>query len=199
MPSPNPKGRPRKDNTIVGMARVHSADAIKALAEICNNPRAHNRDRVDAAGTLLAYAWGRPPQALQHSGPGGQPLPANEAQVVILPSNGFEVDYNPNEHLEMAKRLGIEPDHIFGPAPKERLLGVGAREEKDEPLQLPHEDADDAEGSLRKTRAGATMAAAEDDDEDEPEMAQPASRTIDGDVCVIGPDGKPTWVPRGTS
>jgi hypothetical protein len=106
-----------RDKTIAGLARVHTADAIQALVEVCNNRTAHDRDRVAAANSLLAYGWGRPApmQALQHSGPDGQPLPSGQGRghviivqnmsearaiadklseddaVAFLPSNGSEV------------------------------------------------------------------------------------------------------------
>jgi hypothetical protein len=60
--SGNPGGRRKTAATIIDLARTHSADAIKTLAEICNNPEAAPAPRVAAAIALLDRGWGRPPQ-----------------------------------------------------------------------------------------------------------------------------------------
>jgi len=60
--SGNPGGRRKTAATIIDLARAHSPDAIKTLAEICNNPEAAPAPRVAAAIALLDRGWGRPMQ-----------------------------------------------------------------------------------------------------------------------------------------
>jgi hypothetical protein len=61
--SGNPSGRPKKDREIEELARQHTPAAIAALVEALNG-----KDRVPAAALLLAYAYGKPRQSIEHSG-----------------------------------------------------------------------------------------------------------------------------------
>jgi hypothetical protein len=61
--SGNPSGRPKKDREIEELARQHTPAAIAALVEALKG-----KDRVAAANVLLAYAWGRPRQPIEHGG-----------------------------------------------------------------------------------------------------------------------------------
>jgi len=51
--------------------------------------------RYDATIALLALG-GCPPAQLQHSGPSGEPLDMGAPAVVILPSDGYEIQLGPD-------------------------------------------------------------------------------------------------------
>lgn len=53
---------------IRSLARVHTATAIATLAGIMRQKKASASARVAAAQALLDRGWGKPPQAIQHSG-----------------------------------------------------------------------------------------------------------------------------------
>lgn len=53
--------------TVSDLAKVHTVDAILALAVIAKTGKVE-ASRVAAANSLLDRAYGRPPQAVQHSG-----------------------------------------------------------------------------------------------------------------------------------
>jgi hypothetical protein len=61
--SGNPGGKPRKTAAIEALAQQHADKAIAALVEALDG-----KDRVQAAGLLLAYAYGKPRQQIEHSG-----------------------------------------------------------------------------------------------------------------------------------
>jgi hypothetical protein len=61
--SGNPGGKARKTAEIEALAQEHAPAAIAALVEALNG-----KDRVQAAALLLAYAFGKPRQHLEHSG-----------------------------------------------------------------------------------------------------------------------------------
>lgn len=81
--SGNPSGRPKLLEQVRDLARTHTEDAIKTLADLMNDPTERGVVRVAAAEALLDRAWGRPTQAVEASGPGGGPLQL--AGVLILP------------------------------------------------------------------------------------------------------------------
>ena len=60
--SGNPSGRPKSDKTIRDLAKIHTEDALKTLAEIVNNPNASDTARVQACNALLDRGWGKAPQ-----------------------------------------------------------------------------------------------------------------------------------------
>jgi len=60
--SRNPSGRPKSDQTIRDIARVHTEEAIKTLAEIAGNPKSSDSARVQACSVLLDRGWGKPAQ-----------------------------------------------------------------------------------------------------------------------------------------
>lgn len=64
--SGNPSGRPKEDNEVKRLARSHSKAAIKRLAFWLksDNPKAS----VSAAQVLLDRGYGKPAQAIEHSG-----------------------------------------------------------------------------------------------------------------------------------
>jgi hypothetical protein len=68
----NPGGRPQAVRDVAAAARAHTADAISVLAEIMNSPKTPSAARVAASSLLLAYAWGKPTQAIAVSLPAYQ-------------------------------------------------------------------------------------------------------------------------------
>ena len=62
--SGNPRGRPKRDLEVAGLARVHTALAIETLASIISDEWAPPSARIAAATAILDRGWGRPPQAL---------------------------------------------------------------------------------------------------------------------------------------
>ena len=60
--SGNPGGRPRVVAEIQLLARNHTADALKTLAEIMKNPKVSPAARVSAACALLDRGYGKPAQ-----------------------------------------------------------------------------------------------------------------------------------------
>jgi len=60
--SGNPSGRPKSDKTIRDLAKIHTEDALRTLAEIVKNPKASDTARVQACNALLDRGWGKAPQ-----------------------------------------------------------------------------------------------------------------------------------------
>lgn len=74
---------------IAEMAKVHAEAALETLADIASKGESEAA-RVSAANAILDRAYGKPPQAVQHTGKDGKDLPAPTAPVTIfqLPDNG---------------------------------------------------------------------------------------------------------------
>ncbi len=80
--SGNPGGRPRVLAEIRALARTYTEPALLALVEIMQ--RGQNESaRVAVAQAVLDRGWGRPVQALEHSGPEGSAL--LPADLTVLP------------------------------------------------------------------------------------------------------------------
>ena len=62
--SGNPNGRPRVLADVQNAAREHSADAIKTLSDIMDNPKAPAAARISAACALLDRGYGKPLQTV---------------------------------------------------------------------------------------------------------------------------------------
>lgn len=62
--SGNPSGRPRVILEVRDIAREYTPTAFNTLWTICRDPKAPAAARVSAADTLIAYGYGRPPQAV---------------------------------------------------------------------------------------------------------------------------------------
>lgn len=63
----------RKKREALGeMARAYTDQAIEALLDVAKNGQ--DGPRVSAATALLDRGWGRPVQAMEHSGPDGGPV-----------------------------------------------------------------------------------------------------------------------------
>ena len=80
--SGNPGGRPRVLAEIRTLARTYTEPAVLALVEIMQHGR-NESARVAAAQAVLDRGWGRPVQALEHSGPEGSAL--LPADLTVLP------------------------------------------------------------------------------------------------------------------
>ena len=68
--SGNPSGRPKAVVAVQELAKEHTLDAIKALADVCRDEKAPPSARVAASTALLDRAWGRPSQAVEIGGSG---------------------------------------------------------------------------------------------------------------------------------
>lgn len=66
--SGNPGGRPAELADVKALAREHTEASIKTLVKIRDNARAPAAARVAAANSILDRGWGKPMQALEHSG-----------------------------------------------------------------------------------------------------------------------------------
>ena len=62
--SGNPSGRPRRDQDLTELARMHTEDAINTLVSILNDPKANASARISAASAILDRGYGRAPQAV---------------------------------------------------------------------------------------------------------------------------------------
>lgn len=76
--SGNPGGRPKTTladgRTLAEVAREHTEDAVRTLVEVMGDDKAPAAARVTAASSILDRGWGRPVQALEHSGPDGEAI-----------------------------------------------------------------------------------------------------------------------------
>lgn len=70
--SGNRRGRPPGVLDMRALAKAHTAEAIKTLAEIMRSKRASSAARVSASNALLDRGWGRPNQEV--TGANGAPL-----------------------------------------------------------------------------------------------------------------------------
>lgn len=83
--SGNPGGRKRGDAAVTELARKHAPEMIRVLVKIALDEEAAVNSRVAAAGQVLDRAYGRPRQALEHSGPDGQQLPTGIMVTLVKP------------------------------------------------------------------------------------------------------------------
>lgn len=87
-----PKGSKNKatlelKKTIQAIAQEYTHEAIYALVEVCRKGR--DAAKVAAATAILDRAYGRPAQAHELSGPGGQAL---VTRIIIEAANGDGAD-----------------------------------------------------------------------------------------------------------
>src|SRR6478752_865462 len=68
--SGNPGGRPKIVGEVMELARKWTVQAIETLAEIMQDEGAPKAARVAAASAILDRGYGKPPQAVEHSGDG---------------------------------------------------------------------------------------------------------------------------------
>lgn len=78
--SGNPGGRPKALRDVRERARGYTEETVARLVAWArsDNPRAS----VAACSILLNYAWGKPPQSMEVSGPEGAPI--NQIEVIIV-------------------------------------------------------------------------------------------------------------------
>lgn len=72
---PGKVGAAKRD--LAAMAKQHAEAALLTLVEIAGNKEEPASARVSAATALLDRGFGKPPQALEHSGPDGEPIPTS--------------------------------------------------------------------------------------------------------------------------
>lgn len=75
--SGNPSGRPKLDPAVRELARAASVPAIERAIQLIadNDPNV----ALKAINCVLDRAWGKPAQAVEHSGPDGEPIEVNGA------------------------------------------------------------------------------------------------------------------------
>ena len=81
----NPGGRPKGLQSFRQSAQDASPTAVKVLQAIMLNKLVSANARVNAARTILEYAWGKPRQSIDLGGPNGEPLPGSGAPLDLLP------------------------------------------------------------------------------------------------------------------
>lgn len=83
-----PKGRKdAKTLEIEAAAKLYAGDALKALWHVCMHGK-NESARVSAAVSLLDRGYGRPRQALEHTGLNGGPLEIKVIHEVVDPREG---------------------------------------------------------------------------------------------------------------
>lgn len=85
--SGNPGGRKRGDATVTKLARKHAPKMLEVLVTIALDEEAAVNSRVAAASQVLDRAYGRPRQALEHSGPDGADLPTGIMVTLVKPES----------------------------------------------------------------------------------------------------------------
>jgi hypothetical protein len=105
--SGNPRGRPKTLSSAQDLARAATPDAIQALIETVRQ-RSSLSPRVNAAVALLDRAWGKPVQAVEHSGPEGERL---------FPAPADLDDAHLERMLQLARELRAAAHGNGAPAP----------------------------------------------------------------------------------
>jgi hypothetical protein len=83
-----PKGqKDAKTLEIEAAAKRYAGDALKALLHVAKHGTSEGA-RVAAAVALLDRGYGKPRQAVEHSGPGGEPVQVMVTHEVVDPSAG---------------------------------------------------------------------------------------------------------------
>jgi hypothetical protein len=70
--SGNPGGRPKEDSEVKALARTAGPEAVQKLVELMRGD--DRRTALAAAQALLDRGFGKPSQAVEMSGPDGEPL-----------------------------------------------------------------------------------------------------------------------------
>lgn len=86
------RGRPKGSlnaatREIQAIARDYTTAALKTLAMIAKSGKKESA-RVAAATALLDRGWGRPRQAVEHSGEGGGPVVVSVTHEIVDPLSG---------------------------------------------------------------------------------------------------------------
>ncbi len=86
---PAKRGRPKELRALI---EPRADEIVDYWFETMHDATATKRERTAASQLLAEHCWGKPQQALAHSGPNGD---ASDSPVlVILPANGYEVPVN---------------------------------------------------------------------------------------------------------
>ena len=80
--SGNPGGRPKALRDIRERTRAYTDETITQLVTWVRSDNA--RASVAACSLLLSYAWGKPPQSMEVSGPNGEPITRIQ-QIIVDP------------------------------------------------------------------------------------------------------------------
>ena len=83
--SGNPNGRRKESKDVIELAKKHTAEAIRKLAEIMRGD--NTRAAVHAANSLLDRAHGKPVQQLNHAGHEGEALPTEIVFSFVEPNH----------------------------------------------------------------------------------------------------------------
>jgi hypothetical protein len=76
--SGNPGGRPKELHEVIELARSYAPRAIETLASLLLDEDVAPTARIAAASAILDRGFGKAPQAVEMSGPGGGPIPHKE-------------------------------------------------------------------------------------------------------------------------
>lgn len=77
---------------IRSLARSHTETAINTLVGVMNQKEAPAAARVAAANSLLDRGWGKPVQAVEHSGPDGAPIEVTRIELVAPKADDDSTD-----------------------------------------------------------------------------------------------------------
>ena len=77
--SGNPGGRPKEIAEVRELAREQTEFAIETLVRIAGDKKATHAAQVSAASALLDRGWGKPIQAMEHTGKDGGPIETKDA------------------------------------------------------------------------------------------------------------------------
>ena len=72
--SGNPGGKPKELKDVVLKARALTPLALRELKAILNDSEASAQAKIQASSVIMDRAWGRPAQAIEHSGDNGGPI-----------------------------------------------------------------------------------------------------------------------------
>jgi len=111
--SGNPGGKPKELKEIQLEARKLSPTALKTLAHISEHGKSESA-RIEASKAILDRAFGRPPQALEHSGPDGGPMQledvTDDQRSKALKAFFVKTKFVPEAYGDAATSSGKETD-----------------------------------------------------------------------------------------
>lgn len=100
-PALPPKANIKERNDIADAAKAYAEYALQALIDVATNGKSESA-RVTAATALLERGYGRPRQAVEHSGPQGGPIEVHIDQLR---------DRLASRVAGLATRMGTNGDH----------------------------------------------------------------------------------------
>ena len=66
------------------LAMEAAPEALKTLISVAKDPQAPHAARVSAANSILDRALGKPAQAVEHSGPEGEPIAFDGFELTVI-------------------------------------------------------------------------------------------------------------------